>query len=141
MLVSTHHHTIVFREPTLETFKEKLVIEILHPLKDVCEIQAKTSAEVKKLDKKIIKPGDNKIKPGDNKMKPKDGYKGATRPTNGENLRPCAIGCGSSHPHGSLLHCKEYKKLDREGRGKVITKYKLCIKCLRPPPQENMDPM
>ena len=83
--------------------------------------------------KKIIKPGDNKIKPGDNKMKPKDGYKGASRPANGENLRPCAIGCGSSHPHGSLLHCKEYKKLDREGRGKVITKYKLCIKCLRPP--------
>ena len=37
----------------LDTFQEKLTIEILQPLKDVCEIQATTSAEVKKLDKKL----------------------------------------------------------------------------------------
>ena len=74
-----------------------------------------------------------KIKPGDNKIKPKDGNKGVTRPPSGENLKPCAVGCGNPHPYGSLLHCKEFKKHDREGRGKVITKYKLCIKCLRPP--------
>ena len=53
-----------------------------------------------------VKNGDNKVKYGENKVKP-NGYKGATRPTNGDNLRPCAIGCGTLHPHGSLLHCKE----------------------------------
>ena len=100
----------------------------------------KEESKGKKIGKPWTKPGDNKVKPGDHKVKP-NANKGFTKPTNGDNLRPCAMGCGTNHPHGSLLHCKEYKKKDREGRGAVITKYKLCIKCLRPPPPEGMASM
>ena len=92
----------------------------------------KDEGKGKKNGRPWTKPGDNKTKPGDHKGKPNPN-KGFTKPVGGDNLRPCAMACGSNHPFGSLLHCNEYKKKDKEGRSAIITKYRLCIKCLRPP--------